>query len=202
MKPATISVFLLFFLLPIAAALVCYHCHERNSDTCEQEQIDCPEGEQCITISEKYAINGTYHSIFKGCAHGVKCGGIIYTGMNNNAFFTINNKCCNKDLCNEQFFELEEVDDEPNGVVCPTCLETNNIEDCKGDKEYKCRGNNDICYTFSGDVEKPDGNVITYIVQGCTSSAGCEAHIGKFIGIDVLKIDTFKCPDNPGQEEN
>ncbi|XP_056399075.1 phospholipase A2 inhibitor gamma subunit A-like [Hyla sarda] len=205
MKPVIISVLLLSFLLSIAAALNCYHCHKRNSDTCEHEEKKCPEGDQCITISEEYKNNGTFRSIFKGCSRDLPCEKEPYGKVNNDVYLLISTKCCDKDLCNSEFYEMPE-DDEPNGVICPSCYEENTAEECKGDHEIMCRGKDDKCLTFSGDVKKPDGNMVTYSCKGCISTLACQLELSQMIGVQVLDEKIFTCVDNPpkppGEEEN
>lgn len=200
MKPIIGRFFLLSALLSTAAAaaLKCYHCHEKNSDKCKQEEKECPEGESCITISEEYKLNGTYHSIYKGCSRNIPCDRIPYGKVNNDVYLLYSTNCCDTDLCNDKFFEMPE-DDEPSGIVCESCFVPNSVEDCTSDTKIMCRGKDDKCLTFAGEVEKPDGVVLNYTAKGCMSTLGCQLELSQLVGIDVLNEISFKCTDNPPQ---
>ncbi|KAM4015205.1 phospholipase A2 inhibitor gamma subunit A-like [Anomaloglossus baeobatrachus] len=203
MKSVTINFFLVFFSLHIATARKCYHCHERNSDTCKEEVIECPEGDQCMTISEEYKLNGTQHSLFKGCSLNMPCNVTPYGRANDHLHLLINTKCCDKDFCNEKFYEMPE-DDEPNGIVCPSCLEFNTVKECVPDKEIMCRAMDDKCITFAATVKQADGLVVTHSTKGCMSELGCELDFSQLIGVRVLNQTIRYCnqPNPPSEEED
>ncbi|KAG8536456.1 hypothetical protein GDO81_026321, partial [Engystomops pustulosus] len=57
----------------------CYKCHERNSQTCQQELETCQEGEHCVTILEDFIYDGNcYASILKDCIRDIPCNTTIY----------------------------------------------------------------------------------------------------------------------------
>ncbi|XP_069804507.1 phospholipase A2 inhibitor gamma subunit B-like [Dendropsophus ebraccatus] len=203
MKPAVISVFLLSFLLPIAGALKCYKCNERTSETCDVEEVDCPEGDQCLTRSEQYIMNGTYRSIRKGCARGAgECDERLpFTKGENELFLIINTKCCGEYLCNNESYEIPEVDVEPNGVVCPNCFAFNTTEECESEEEIECQGDRDKCISYAGELEKPDGELIRYSVKGCTNTAGCKVDVSAMVGVREVKEHIFECTDKSGKDE-
>ncbi|KAM4014846.1 phospholipase A2 inhibitor 1-like [Anomaloglossus baeobatrachus] len=190
------SVFLLYFLISIAAALKCYHGRKRNSDTCEQEAIECPKGDRCITISEEYCNHKTIRSIYKGCSGNIPCDEKPYGKANNYVYLMVSTKCCDTDYCNNQSFEMPK-DDEPNGVVCPSCYEPNTVKECIPQNEMMCRGQDDNCVTFSGQFLEPDGFVACYSLKGCMSALGCKMDLSQLIGAQLLNQTIFKCTKSP-----
>ncbi|XP_069803557.1 phospholipase A2 inhibitor NAI-like isoform X2 [Dendropsophus ebraccatus] len=180
-----------------ANALQCYQCHERNAETCKEEEIECPAGERCITISEVYRNNETYHSIFKGCSGHFPCAGVAYAIVNDNLYLATYLQCCDEDLCNDDlFYEMPE-GEEPIGPLCPTCYVGDTLEECNGDEEIRCHHKDDKCITLALGVEKPDGVPATYSAKGCASALECKRPVEETFGIKVPNGKTFKCSDPP-----
>ncbi|KAM4015118.1 phospholipase A2 inhibitor and Ly6/PLAUR domain-containing protein-like [Anomaloglossus baeobatrachus] len=203
MKPVIISIFLLCLSLHIAAALKCYHCHQRDSDTCEQKEIECPEGDTCLTICEEYKNNKTYHSLYKGCNSNMPCGVTPYGRATDQLHLLVNTKCCNTSLCNDKMYEMPE-EEEPNGVVCPSCYD-NTLKECRVDSMIMCKGKDDKCITIACTVENPDGSRGNYSAKGCMSALGCEMDLSQLIGVKILHQEFSYCTDPPevlSEEEN
>ncbi|KAM4016017.1 phospholipase A2 inhibitor and Ly6/PLAUR domain-containing protein-like [Anomaloglossus baeobatrachus] len=196
MKALILSIFLLAFSLHIARALNCYHCHERDSDTCKHELKECPDGDRCMTISEDYKLNRSYHSVMKGCAYNMPCGEVPYGRVNENLYIMVNTECCDTDGCNDGFYNMPEYD-EPNGVMCPSCLEMDTLEECNKTHLMMCRAKDDKCVTFAGQVRKPDDVKETYSSKGCMSKLGCQFDLSQLIGVNAENATIYKCTDPP-----
>ncbi|KAM4014881.1 uncharacterized protein ACNLHF_001614 [Anomaloglossus baeobatrachus] len=199
MEPVVINILLLFFSLHIAAAIKCFHCHERNSDVCKQEEIECPEGYRCLTISEEYKYNGTYHSIYKNCTYNGRCDVTAYAQTNDSFYFQISTKCCDTDYCNYKFFDMPEYG-EPKGSSCPSCDESNTLEECKVNNEIQCISQDDKCATFAATVMRPDGVIGNISGKGCMSPLACRLDVNQMIGVEVLREEFFICNYAPKVE--
>ncbi|KAM3923187.1 phospholipase A2 inhibitor 31 kDa subunit-like [Leptodactylus fuscus] len=175
-----------------SSPLRCYKCHARNSETCEHEIVECPKGERCMTISEDYKRNGTYHSIWKGCSRNVPCNVKPYGKANDEVYVMYNIKCCDEDCCNKEFYEMPP-EEPPNGFVCPSCFVLGTTEECKPDNVTVCRGDQDKCLNFVGTVRKPDGVIISYAGKGCASPIGCRFAINQTVGVKALNTTVFEC---------
>ncbi|XP_075135334.1 phospholipase A2 inhibitor gamma subunit A-like [Leptodactylus fuscus] len=200
MKPVIISVFLLSLSLSIAADRLCYQCHARNSETCKQEVIKCPKGEQCLTISEDYTYNGTFHSIWKGCSRNVPCNVKPYSKVTGEAYLMYNIKCCDEDLCNKKFYEMPP-EEPPNGLECPSCIEKDTLEECKAKNKIMCRGDQDKCSNYAGVTKNPVDDVMSYSLQGCVSSLLCKFQLDQLVGVQVLNTSFLYCTTPPMDEE-
>ncbi|XP_069804733.1 protein RoBo-1-like [Dendropsophus ebraccatus] len=113
----------------------------------------------------------------------------------------INTKCCDEDLCNNESYEIPEVDVEPNGVVCPNCFALNTVEEFESEEEIKCQGDRDKCISYAADLEKPDGELLSYSTKGCTNAAGCQLDVSAMIGVKELKEHIFECTDNSEKDK-
>ncbi|KAM4015065.1 phospholipase A2 inhibitor gamma subunit A-like [Anomaloglossus baeobatrachus] len=208
MKPVIISIFLLCLSLHIAAALKCYQCHERDSDTCEHEEIECPEGDKCLTVCEKATNGKTFHSLYKNCSSNIPCDVNIDAWANDEHGFAVSTKCCDEeDLCNVQMYEMPE-EEEPSGFMCPSCFEYDTLKECTANEEIRCHRKDDKCVSVADTVEYPDGLIVNNSAKGCMSAMACLMDPTQMIGVKILHQEFSICTDPPevlngqGNEEN
>ncbi|XP_062371986.1 urokinase plasminogen activator surface receptor-like [Sardina pilchardus] len=142
----------------MVAALICYNCNTDDSQDCPN--VTCPESyESCAsTTFAAYALSKTV-SYGRACAPSPSCiSGSINLGLFQ---YTLNTKCCQGDLCNDQIIPEFQIDDSPNGNECFTC----DGGDCT--KKLTCVGDEDGCIT------SPDWANDNITAKGCTSSDYC-----------------------------
>ncbi|XP_071969001.1 phospholipase A2 inhibitor 1-like [Engystomops pustulosus] len=194
MKPVIISVFLLSFFHSIECDLDCYKCKGRNHETCQQTVVKCAKGQSCMTISEECIVNGTHHSVWKGCSGNMPCNEMAYSRVNKDVSIRSNIQCCDKNQCNDQFYQMPK-EGLPQGPKCPSCFKFDSTEECVPDNITACQGIDDKCVTFVGTIEKPDKTQTTYTMKGCMSSVGCNLELDEVVGCRVLEEKIFRCVD-------
>ncbi|XP_017573882.2 phospholipase A2 inhibitor subunit gamma A-like [Pygocentrus nattereri] len=86
--------------------------------------------------------------------------------------------CCDNDLCNSKI--IPEVDNTPNGLICPTC---NSVKDPTCNSTVFCVGNQDRCANGTLPNMQIFGPAVNMPVMGCVSKSVCEA----------TSITTFTC---------
>ncbi|XP_036447700.1 phospholipase A2 inhibitor LNF2-like [Colossoma macropomum] len=138
-----------------ALALQCYECVEDSPQTCERSQ-ECPN--ECTSNTATLTLGGVQlaQSMWS-CQPSVLC----VTGRINAGFLkaTVNSKCCQTDLCNDQVVPALPKQF-PNGKKC--CAN----HDCS--KTVNCEGDEDRCI---------NGSVIPYVkvsLKGCASKSICD----------------------------
>ncbi|XP_068099458.1 lymphocyte antigen 6 complex locus protein G6d-like [Hyperolius riggenbachi] len=148
----------------------CNSCHGRDSENCEGEEILCPEGSACMTVSEEINILGyTFHSIFKRCALNLPCNKLSRTFVSSDNYMLLSTECCEGDLCNSGGFNMPYDNSEHLGPECPACFEINTLGGCEADIATICPGTDDKCLNLVGTVLKPDGVKADFSAQGCVS---------------------------------
>ncbi|KAG8546308.1 hypothetical protein GDO81_019262 [Engystomops pustulosus] len=193
MKPVINSFLLLLpFFLSIAANRECYMCSGRNSVTCQQEIVNCTKGDKCVIISEEYKYNKTFFSVYKGCSRGLPCNQRIHGKVNDNLTLTYKIRCCDTDLCNVQFFE-KPIPKKPTGYMCPSFLAQGIVEKSETKKKVQCPEKTDECFSYSGTIEKPDGELSNYTIRGCMSPAECKLNIFRMVGLRVHLSKYYEC---------
>ncbi|KAI4877762.1 hypothetical protein NFI96_028380, partial [Prochilodus magdalenae] len=144
----------------IMPALQCHQCIPGLNGTCTDTQKNCSD--QCGSVTVLVSAGGQEKERkVKDCATTEECvNGSLNLGF---VKMTINTKCCNTDLCNNQTVPALPFG-APNGKTCFTCV--NN--DCTG--TVNCAGDEDQC--ISATVTSAGVQVT---VKGCASRSVCAA---------------------------
>ncbi|KAI4891495.1 hypothetical protein NFI96_018193, partial [Prochilodus magdalenae] len=132
-----VTLALICVLFPQALAVKCYRCIQDASGACTNTQVICPD--RCGSATSRTVVGGYQQQVsVKDCAAAVEC---VSGTLNMAAGKTsLNTKCCNTDLCNNQIPPALPFGPQ-NGRKCYTC--SNN--DCT--KTLNCEGDEDRCFS-------------------------------------------------------
>ncbi|XP_073457354.1 phospholipase A2 inhibitor and Ly6/PLAUR domain-containing protein-like [Aquarana catesbeiana] len=196
MKSAIFSTILLFLFVQLivpAYNTMCYSCLAPNSKTCKHEQVECPNGTRCMTISEEMGYNGeVYYSINKRCAMNLLCDEPIYGYGDSVAFIKIYPKCCLGDLCNSGFYEMPINQTKERGILCPTC-HNSTLDGCIATRSTVCWGEKDQCMKFKATIFAPDGVQVNVSAQGCSSANACKYDYSQSAATRLVNIVENVC---------
>ncbi|XP_040183322.1 phospholipase A2 inhibitor and Ly6/PLAUR domain-containing protein-like [Rana temporaria] len=197
MKSVIFSVFLLFlFMLPIILAEkdICYTCDAVNSETCEHKEEECPEGSECMIISEEFiSLGQTCRSISKRCALNLPCNRTFWGNVGLDVFVKVSQQCCKGPRCNPGFFQVPDIPTQAKGILCPSCYAFNTTEDCTATGSTICLGKDDQCIRFRGAMKLPCGGEVDFSAQGCSSKSFCDYGYSELIGLQITKKHESKC---------
>ncbi|KAI4891291.1 hypothetical protein NFI96_030830 [Prochilodus magdalenae] len=190
--------------------LQCYQCIPGLNGTCTDTQTFCSD--QCGSATVLVSADGQEKERkVKDCAATEEC----VNGSLNLGFVktTINTKCCNTDLCNNQTVPALAFG-APNGKKCFTCINNDcrGTVNCAGDEDrcissevqcYMCQigSQNDTCTDFKTDCPdqcisittfmSTDGQELQQSVKGCAAPEMC---IRESINLGVWKFNNnAKC---------
>ncbi|XP_077312199.1 uncharacterized protein LOC143933137 [Lithobates pipiens] len=197
MNSAIIRVFLiLLFKLPIILAHknTCYTCDATNSEICKHEEKECPEGSECMTISEEFVSLGqTCRSISKRCTLNLPGNKTFYAYVGMDVAVKLSYQSCKGERCNTGFFQMPNISTQAKGIVCPACFAFNSTAGCNATGTTICLGEDDQCIRFRGTMKLPCGGEADFSAQGCSSKAGCEYSHSEMIGLRITKQLENKC---------
>ncbi|XP_036418613.1 urokinase plasminogen activator surface receptor-like, partial [Colossoma macropomum] len=153
-----VTLALICVLFPKALTLKCYQCKSGLSETCTDNQTDCPDqcGSTTVLVNQgqqRQWINTN------GCTVAAECvSGSLNLGL---LKMTINSQCCRAALCNSQNVPAA-IQGPPNGKKCYFCTAKN----CTG--TVSCEGDEDRCITATA-----TGDDALVTMKGCASIDLC-----------------------------
>ncbi|XP_077311996.1 uncharacterized protein LOC143932935 [Lithobates pipiens] len=193
MKTVAVIVLIFCFGLSTVENIKCYECRQANAKFCKGEEVECPDGSSCMTVSSNAGINHTYYSIQKRCSLNMKCNHSMYAYVNEDVYFELSIDCCDGDLCNNGGHMIKNKTYDYNGPECPACVSYDTLEVCEPVTTTICRSKTDHCNFFAGYLEKPDGVKTKFSVQGCMSEMGCLYDFSQIVGLKVSGVKTKGC---------
>ncbi|KAI4879259.1 hypothetical protein NFI96_003947 [Prochilodus magdalenae] len=202
---------LISVIFPKVLALQCYQCIPGQNGACTDTEIDCPD--QCASGTVLVSVGVQQHKLSaKNCTAAEECiNGSLNLGL---VKATINTKCCNTDLCNNQTVPVLPFG-APNGKKCYTCTnnECTGTVNCEGDEDrcisaialrcYQCTSNGSkTCTNTQTDCPDQCGSTTTLthvggkqqelVVKGCAAAEEC---VNGSLNLGTLKttINTKCC---------
>ncbi|XP_053308587.1 phospholipase A2 inhibitor 25 kDa subunit-like isoform X1 [Spea bombifrons] len=179
-------------LISTCHSLSCIRCISMTTDSCNGPSITCPADQVCgasytLTTASGVTASQTYS---RDCVPKQYCTFNGSMGFAQNIRARIGFSCCSTDNCLPSLPALAAENNQPNGLVCRSCISADS-EWCYTDDTIQCTGDENMCLL---QTTKNRGSVSSSTAfRGCATKSICNLG-SQAVTADQISVDTnYQC---------